>query len=257
MSAPAKLGSIDTRSGSRRSRAGRATKILVTCEHGGRRVPADFRNLFAGLDDLLASHRGWDPGSLSLARALAHALGGQLRFSTTTRLLVDLNRGPHNPSVFSEVTRPRPSEERRRILERYHEPYRATVARDVDEAVVGGVRVLHLSVHTFTPFWNGVARTTDLGVLYDPARPLERALAAAWVGELKRRLPGWSIRRNDPYRGATDGLTTWLRTRHAPERYLGIELEVSQRRLDRRGRVPARVVGALVEGVVASLANAG
>ncbi len=246
-------GGVATRSWPEPSRVGRPTNILVTCEHGGHGIPVEYRALFAGHEDVLASHRGWDPGSLSLARALAHALGGRLRFSTTTRLLVDLNRAPHNTAVFSEVSRALSAEERRRLLERYHEPYRARVARDVADAVAHEARLLHLAVHTFTPFWRGVDRTTDIGLLYDPVRPLERTLVAAWSGELKQRLPGWSIRRNHPYRGSTDGLTTWLRKSHGPERYLGIEVEVSQRRLDRRGRVPARVVGALVEGVAASL----
>lgn len=253
MSPPIREGGISTGPGFGRSRTGAATNILVTCEHGGHQVPGDYRTLFVGLDDVLASHRGWDPGSLSLARTLAHMLGGRLRFSTTTRLLVDLNRGAHNAAVFSEVTRALGPEERRRLLDRYHEPYRARVARDVAEAVGQKARVLHLSVHTFTPVWRGVDRTTDIGLLYDPVRLPERALAATWTRKLKERLPGWSIRRNHPYRGATDGLTTWLRSLHGPERYLGIEIEVSQRRLDRRGRVPARVVAALVEGVTAGL----
>ncbi len=188
-----------------------------------------------------------------MARALAHALGAPLRFSVTTRLLVDLNRSVHNPAVFSDVTHGLAAEERRRIVERFHAPYRQAVAGDVDEALSAGGRVLHLSVHTFTPFLNGRQRKTDVGLLYDPARIAERELVASWVSELKRRLPGSRVRRNHPYRGATDGLTTWLRKQYGPARYLGIEIEVSQRLLDGRGRVPARIVGALAEGVASSL----
>lgn len=229
--------------------------VLVTCEHGGHQVPAPYRPLFGHLDDLLVSHRGWDPGALPLARVLAHALGAPIRFSTTTRLLVDLNRSPHNPAVFSEVTRPLVVEERLRILDRYHRPYRDDVERDVDEAIERGERVVHLSVHTFTPFLNGSVRRTDVGLLYDPDRAPERMLVGAWVAGLKRRLPGSSIRRNHPYRGATDGLTTWLRRTHGPDGYLGIEIEVSQRLLDGRRRVPSRIVGALAEGVASSLST--
>ena len=45
--------------------------LLVTCEHGGNRVPKEYRRLFAGWEPVLASHRGYDPGALTLARELA------------------------------------------------------------------------------------------------------------------------------------------------------------------------------------------
>lgn len=258
MSAPGSERWVDAARGTATSgRVGRgrgvATSLLVTCEHGGHRSPAPYRALFDGLDGLLASHRGWDPGALGMARSLAHSLGAPLHFSVNTRLLVDPNRSPHNPAVFSEVTRGLAVEERRRILESFHTPYRRAVAGGVEEALSGGGRVLHLSVHTFTPFMNGAVRKTDIGLLYDPARLAERELVGSWVAELKGRLPGSNVRRNHPYRGATDGLTTWLRKLHPPERYLGVEIEVSQRLLDGRNRVPARIVGALAEGAVEGL----
>jgi hypothetical protein len=34
---------------------------------------------------------------------------------------------------------------------------------------------------------------------------------------------------NYPYAGRSDGLTSALRRRHLPQRYLGIELEINQR----------------------------
>ncbi len=224
-------------------------RVLVTCEHGGRDVPSEYRALFRGREALLASHRGWDPGALDLARALARALGAPLRLATVTRLLVDLNRSSGNRSVLSELTRPLAPAERLFLLERYHEPYRTAVRGDVAGLVRQGGRVLHLSVHTFTPVLRGVVRRTDVGLLYDPARPGERALAAVLAADLERRLPGSVVRRNHPYRGASDGLTTALRRVHPDADYLGLEIEVSQRLLDGRGRVPARVARALAEAV--------
>jgi hypothetical protein len=37
------------------------------------------------------------------------------------------------------------------------------------------------------------------------------------------------VRRNAPYRGDSDGLTSALRRERSAERYLGIELELNQR----------------------------
>jgi predicted N-formylglutamate amidohydrolase len=229
--------------------------VLVTCEHGGHEVPEVYRSLFAGRDDVLMSHRGWDAGSLALAGSLSRALDAPLRVATTTRLLVDLNRSSHNRAVFSEVTRTLSAGERRRLLAEYHAPHREAVARDVAEGVRAGGCVLHLAVHTFTPSFNGSVRRTDVGLLYDPARASERVLVGAWTEALKRRLPRASVRRNHPYRGVTDGLTTWLRRTYGDRQYLGIEIEVSQRLLDGRGRVPARVASALAEGLAESLGS--
>ena len=41
--------------------------------------------------------------------------------------------------------------------------------------------------------------------------------------------PNLRVRRNYPYAGWTDGLTTYLRTRFPPQRYVGIEIEINQR----------------------------
>ena len=186
-------------------------RILVTCEHGGHQVPAPLRGRFGGADAALASHRGWDPGALGLARRLARAWEAPLRAAVVSRLVVDLNRSAHHPRVFSEWTRALAAPERRALLERYHEPHRLAVDADVATALAETERVLHVGVHTFTPVLDGVVRRADLALLYDPARPRERELAGAWAAALARALPDLRIRRNQPYRGASDGLTTWLR----------------------------------------------
>jgi hypothetical protein len=72
-------------------------------------------------------------------------------------------------------------------------------------------------------------RTADVGLLYDPARPSEVALSMRWQEALRVHAPGLRVRRNYPYAGWNDGLTTYLRTRFGDRRYSGIELEVNQR----------------------------
>jgi predicted N-formylglutamate amidohydrolase len=164
-----------------------------------------------------------------------------------TRLLVDLNRSPHHPRALSEWTRSLARPDRESLLRRYHAPHRAAVEGDVEELVRRGRRVLHLGVHSFTPVLDGVARGADLALLYDPARPLERGLCSSWAEALARALPRLAVRRNQPYRGASDGLTTWLRRRFPAEAYLGIEIEVNQRHLTAGRRFPREVAEALAD----------
>jgi predicted N-formylglutamate amidohydrolase len=213
--------------------------LLLTCEHGGNRVPRAYRALFAGGQALLRTHRGWDGGALLVARGLARRLGVPLFAATTTRLLVDLNRSPHNPAVFSEITAALEPEEREHLLRRYHAPHWEHVRAAVRSNP--GVS-LHVGVHSFTPDWKGAEREFPIGILYDTRRPRERALAIEWQRRLREHLPAKAVRRNAPYRGGNDGLTTALRRELHPDRYLGIEIELNQRVIqdarERRRLVP-------------------
>jgi len=205
---------------------------LITCEHGGNRIPAKYRSFFSGHEALLATHRGWDPGALALARTLAKALGAPLRKSTVSRLLVELNRSLHHPSLFSPMSRVIPREARDEILEKEYHPYRNGVADFVAAGERDGLCTLHLSIHTFTPELDGAVRSLEMGILYDPARDDERAFAREWRSDLRARIrearAGIRIRFNQPYRGTSDGLTSWLRRDFPQESYLGIEVEVNQ-----------------------------
>jgi predicted N-formylglutamate amidohydrolase len=226
--------------------------LLLSCEHGGARIPARYTALFADAPGLLRSHRAYDRGALALARLLARRLGAPLVFSTTSRLLVDLNRSPHHAHLFSPRVRALGSEERARILERHYWPHRRAVERRCGAALRARARILHLAVHSFTPVLRGTARTTDLGLLYDPARAGERELCERLRAALRAADPRLRVRRNHPYRGSADGLATALRARLPGSRYLGVELEVSQR-LSASAEGRARVLRALIPALEACL----
>ncbi len=202
--------------------------LVLACEHASKRVPLRYRPLFRGREALLDSHRGWDPGALELARALSRELGAPLFRGVVTRLLVDLNRSLPSPTLFSENTLRLPEKERLALLERYWEPYRQAVRRCVEERLGENGGVLHFSVHSFTPKLRGETRRTDIGLLFDPARPAEARFCRTLRGELRRQLPDLRVDMNEPYQGTSDGLTTTLRA-ELPRSYLGIEFEVNQR----------------------------
>lgn len=224
---------------------------LVTCEHGGNRIPQRYAALFRAERALLNSHRGWDPGALGLARQLAKALGAPLIESRTSRLLVDLNRSPHHRAVFSSITRALSRDERDRILDAYYRPYRDRIVAAADALIDGGRRVVHVSAHSFTPELDGETRNADVGLLYDPRRAREAALSDAWATALIGDLPALRVRRNYPYRGNADGLTTSLRRRYRADSYVGIEVELNQQLLT-EPRLHRRVCRA----ICASLARA-
>jgi predicted N-formylglutamate amidohydrolase len=235
-----------------KGRAARTDTWLITCEHGGNRVPAPMRSLFRGHRALLATHRGFDPGARSLARDLAVAFDAPVVTSTVSRLVVDLNRSIGHPQLFSPVTRALPREVRASIVARHYRPYREEVERLVAHGVALGHRVIHVSSHSFTPVLGGEVRRADVGLLYDPGRRGEVALCARWKAALAMRDPALRVRRNYPYAGKGDGLTAYLRRRFPPEAYVGIELEVNQRIVLAAGRPWAALRGTLVDSLRAA-----
>ena len=99
------------------------------------------------------------------------------------------------------------------------------------------------------PSCAGARRDFEIGLLYDPRRAGERALARSWQKRLREFAPELRVRRNAPYRGDADGLTTALRRDFGPREYLGLELELNQRALARTGRRLLSALSGLLAGM--------
>lgn len=227
--------------------------VVITCEHGGNVIPSTWRQLFEGAGDILATHRGFDPGALELARRFARELQVPIVSSTVSRLLVELNRSPDHPQLFSEFTRELAETEREELLARYYQPYRDEVQRLIEAGIARAGRVVHLSVHSFTPILDGVKRDVDIGLLYDPARAGEQRVCDAWEAALSASDEALRVRHNEPYKGTDDGLTTLLRTRYSANQYLGIELEINQRFPLAEKPIWSAMQSACIEAFIAAL----
>ncbi len=254
--------------------------LVLSCEHAGNRVPTGFP-VDTALGEALGTHRGWDPGALGLARRLARRLGAPLRHARVSRLVIEMNRSEGHPDLFSTWSARLPASERRRLVRGYHRRYRARVREALEAAAAGGGApprsVVHISVHTFTPILDGEVRTVDVGILFDPGRPLEQSVATAWASALREVAPGLRVRFNEPYDGRSDGLVTALRLRYAggiaprtagpgpgggdPSHrtvpYAGLELEVNQGALEAGGAFPTALVDVLAESLRRALAEVG
>lgn len=229
--------------------------MIITCEHGGNRIPAPYLPLFSGRRDLLDSHRGFDPGALTVATGLAKAFRAPLVASTTSRLLVDLNRSIGHPQLFSAATRSAPAETRRQILDHHYRPHRRKAEHLVAQAVGRGDRAVHIASHSFTPELGGEVRNADVGLLYDPGRYGEAEFCARWKHMLTALAPELRVRRNYPYAGKADGLTAHLRRRFDESHYLGIELEVNQGILSAAGARWRALRCALIDSLRAAAAQ--
>jgi hypothetical protein len=171
---------------------------LITCEHGGNDVPAEYAELFRGREAMLQSHRGYDRGALRMARDFASdpAAGGPQSLAGASQAVFGSDAGPV-PGRAPEDPRPPPSP--------LPEPGRALHPGPDRRRAVRGSCVL-AQLHT------GHGRTR-------PQRrrgPAVRSLAAG------RTRPGATL-------APADGLITHLRRLFPADRYVGIELEVNQR----------------------------
>ena len=214
--------------------------LILTCEHASNKLPAAFKKVVPA--EVLKTHRAYDIGAVQVFRKLVKFAKPEFycegKFS---RLFVDLNRTITNKSAFSEYYEALEARDKAAAKKAkaqataYWNEYRAAIEKFVDSALNTKTRaaksaptIVHLGIHSFTPVLNGKVRNTDIGILYDPTRPQERAYANVIKAEIKRLYPTMKVRFNYPYKGSSDGLTTTLRKKFGPQ-YVGIEIEINQK----------------------------
>ena len=190
---------------------GRADVVLI-CEHAANRIPGALDAL--GLDrETRISHVAWDPGAAEVARAMADRLDAPLFLQRFSRLVYDCNR-----PVFADSAVPAVSERyaipgndgldagaRAARQAAIYLPFRDTIAAFVRGRIDAGRPPMIVTVHTFTPVFQGSRRTTELGVLHDADARLADAVLALLAAD-----GGLKVRRNDPY-GPEDGVTHTLK----------------------------------------------
>ncbi|WP_121667947.1 N-formylglutamate amidohydrolase [Mesonia aquimarina] len=201
-------------------------KLIITCEHGGNLIPSKYIHLFKNAQQILASHQGFDTGTLDLFTYLS-PLADFSKATQISRLLIEVNRSLHHPQLFSAYTKSLSTLEKNKIIDLFYQDYRRVVEEKIKDYHAAKECVFHLSLHSFTPILNKENRTNDIGILYDSKIEEEKSIAKLFKSALKALQPDLIIRFNYPYLGSADGFTTYLRKKF-PKNYIGIELEINQ-----------------------------
>ena len=207
--------------------AGKAP-VLLTCDHASRSVPASLALL--GLTDVeIAQHIGWDIGAAAVTRQLAPRLDAPAVLAGYSRLVIDCNRGPDDPSSI-------PTESdgvaipgnagldgaaRRERQTALFEPYHAAIDKQLARIAASGAAPAVLSIHSFTPRMKGVVRPWHVGVLWDGDGRIAEPLLAA----LRTLLDPALVGDNEPY-SARDPVG-YTQSHHAHQRglpHVAIEL---------------------------------
>ncbi len=211
-----------------------AASILLICEHASNRIPASLGDL--GLDaDTRESHIAWDPGAEPIARLMAKALDAPLILQRFSRLVYDCNRPPDAPSAMPERSeifeipgnQGLSAADRETRTEALYIPFHQAVGDYLDRARAVGRHPAMVTIHSFTPVFNGRARKVELGLLHDrDARLVDEMLD--FVDELGVPV---QVRRNEPY-GPEDGVTHTLRRHALPRGLLNVMIEIRNDLLD-------------------------
>lgn len=202
--------------------------LVLSCAHAVCAVPEWYRERFRGFEEVLTSHRGWDPGALNLSQAFAMKTRTPLAHGEVTRLLIDLTRRPDDPERFPELGTSLTDDQRQKLHDRYFAPYFELLCERIASGMKLSPPVVHLSVHTFPRQLGDLPRATDLGVSFDPERHSEAAFAAHWITGLRCAAPELRVDSNPRYHGTHDGTADLLRRRFPQPDYLCLELEVCQ-----------------------------
>jgi predicted N-formylglutamate amidohydrolase len=196
-----------------------ASGALVLCDHASNAVPADLGDLGLPATEF-QRHIAYDIGAVAVARALAAYLDAPAILTQFSRLIIDPNRGRDDPTLVMRLSDgavvPGNSSvdeaEIRRRIARFYDPYDDAISAAVERALSAGQPPCLVSVHTFTPIWQGRPRPWHAAILWDAdprfALPLLEGLHAE---------PGLVIGANEPYDG---GLADDTIDRHATGRGL-------------------------------------
>ena len=177
--------------------------ILLVCDHASATIPACYGTL--GLDEATrGAHIAWDIGAATVTRLLAKHLGCAAILSGVSRLVIDCNRQPGDPSSIpartcgAEVPGNRDIDDAEAELRAatwfwpYHQEIGTALARMFRRGPVPAM----ISLHSFTPCLGDFRRPWQVGVLWN--RDGRMALP---VIDALRAIPGLSVGDNQPYSG--------------------------------------------------------
>ncbi len=199
------------------------SSLVLVCEHASSHIPKEFKDL--GLvPDARQSHVAWDPGAAGVAQGMSSCLDAVLLETTVSRLVYDCNRPPSAPDAMPEKSEMHvvpgniglSETERARRTKLFYEPF----AMGLRQCLTDKTSPVLITIHSFTPIYNGTPREVEIGVLHDSDVRLADAMlsvASECVSE--------KVERNAPY-GPNDGVTHTLRTHAIPYGHLNVMIEV-------------------------------
>ena len=178
------------------------TPVLLVCDHASNRFPKSLGTM--GLDYLdRLSHITVDIGSRATTESLAKQLNTTAILCQYSRLIVDCNRNISDNSAYLDksdgVDIPgnqnlNNNEKEIRESEIYW-PYHNAIDTQISRLKRQKVSPIIISIHSFTPVFNGNKREWEVGVLWDK----DPTTARIFINKLTEA--GFLVGDNKPYSG--------------------------------------------------------
>lgn len=221
----------------------RGPQVLLTCDHASARLPGPLRWPHEDLA-WVGTHWSYDLGAAAIAHELSALLQAPLVCSRFSRLLVDPNRTPQQDSFIVSQIQGAPlalnqglsPAARQWRQNQFYESYHRAIDALLHEQRRAHTSPLLVSIHTFTPVYQGQTRTMQGGVLFDA----HEALAKRFCEGL--RAQGWDFEENAPYSGydgLIDGVARHGRAHDCPYVELEVRQDLASHPLTRAGIVQA------------------
>jgi len=176
--------------------------ILLVCDHASCRFPQALGDM--GLDPFARRcHLAIDIGAGKLTEVLARRLGVTAVIAQYSRLVVDCNRQLMDPGAFLEYgdgilvlgNRNLSQADKDARADAIYWPYHNAIDGQITRLHAIGPKPAFISIHSFTPVLNGVAREVQAGVLWDK----DLSLSDIFIAEF--RAAGLLTGDNEPYSG--------------------------------------------------------
>jgi predicted N-formylglutamate amidohydrolase len=179
---------------------GNDTRLVIICDHASNLVPPELGDLGMPAAEL-KRHIAWDIGAAAIAGILAQRFQAPAVICGTSRLVIDCNRNPEDPSSIPEVSdgtivpgnRHLTVWDRTERIARWFIPYHDAIEAEIAAATTGDDLVL-LSVHSMTDAMKGIARPWPIAISWHRDERLSRPMIAA----LQRRIAE-PVGDNQPY----------------------------------------------------------
>ncbi len=175
--------------------------VVLVCDHARNATPRSLAGL--GLSsEILATHIGLDIGCEHLSKKIADNLDSVLLIAGFSRLVVDLNRPPDHPTSIPVQSdgidipgnHSLSVRDRQQRIDEVFTPYHDAVATELKQIFGHHQRVALISMHSFTPRMDGLARPWHIGILWNRDQRLSEPLL-----ESLRLEPDLCVGDNQPY----------------------------------------------------------
>lgn len=199
-----------------------SSPVVLVCEHASSFIPESFADLGLQPEDR-HSHAAWDPGALAVATHLSKRFDAKLVASEISRLVYDCNRPPDAADAMPERServevpgnKGLDEKARKERAQHYYEPFCNALA----SALEATETPILVTVHSFTPVYEGRQRSVEIGILHDS----DTRLADAMLDAAKES--GLDVRRNEPY-GPQDGVTHTLKAHAVRAGHPNVMIEI-------------------------------